>query len=324
MERYLLYSQNIKESPIAGCEAFPGEMLGPSSEKVIMSSEMLDIMVDYYNATYPANNFRKPFGEGPEDSIIIRVRMNQFRRCRIGSEIFGSKMSSHHVKSSFVTAKFIIIDDDVDIYPGQVQYYFTHTVDLPNSPAEHFLAYVRWYKHAGSRNIRYYFSSNNDINTCNIELWEIGFYLDTESQRYGKKPRFVQWGFEFRKTTKNQDSSRVSRVEFRKTEYLNKDSFFQFLGVGYIGFFRFLGVGYIDFFRFLDVWIYRFRLSVLGLDIWISAFGSWFGYMDFGFQFLGFGCTVSTFGWVLDIWVFTFGWALDIWVSLSDFCQIAE
>jgi len=35
MERYLLYSQNIKESPIAGCEAFPGEMLGPSSEKVI-------------------------------------------------------------------------------------------------------------------------------------------------------------------------------------------------------------------------------------------------------------------------------------------------
>ncbi|GBC14324.2 hypothetical protein RIR_jg39108.t1 [Rhizophagus irregularis DAOM 181602=DAOM 197198] len=57
MERYLLYSQNIKESLIAGCEAFPGEMLGPSLEKVIMSSEMLDIMVDYYNATYPANNF---------------------------------------------------------------------------------------------------------------------------------------------------------------------------------------------------------------------------------------------------------------------------
>jgi hypothetical protein len=179
MERYLLYSQNIKESPIAGCEAFPGEMLGPSSEKVIMSSEMLDIMVDYYNATYPANNFRKPFGEGPEDSIIIRVRMNQFGRCRIGSEIFGSKMSSRHVKSSFVTAKFITIDDDVDVYPGQVQYYFTHTVDLPNGPAEHFLAYVRWYKHAGSRNIRYYFSSDNDINTCNVELWCAEFYQES-------------------------------------------------------------------------------------------------------------------------------------------------
>ncbi|RGB28974.1 hypothetical protein C1646_672806 [Rhizophagus diaphanus] len=89
MERYLLYSQNIKESPIARCEAFPGEMLSPSSEKVIMSSEMLDIMVDYYNVTYPANNFQKPFREEPKDSINIRVKMNQFRRCRIGSEIFG-------------------------------------------------------------------------------------------------------------------------------------------------------------------------------------------------------------------------------------------
>ena len=57
MERYLLYSQNIKESLIAECEAFSGEMLSPSSEKVIMSSEMLDIMVDYYNATYPAKQF---------------------------------------------------------------------------------------------------------------------------------------------------------------------------------------------------------------------------------------------------------------------------
>ncbi|RGB21690.1 hypothetical protein C1646_777489, partial [Rhizophagus diaphanus] len=136
------------ESLIAGCEVFLGEILDPSSEKVIMSSEMLDIMVDYYNATYPANNFQKPFEEGPEDSIIIHVKMNQFERCRIGSEIFSSKMSSRHVKSSFITAKFITIDDDVDVYPSQVQYYFTHTVDLLNGPAEHFLAYIRWYKHA--------------------------------------------------------------------------------------------------------------------------------------------------------------------------------
>ncbi|PKK55704.1 hypothetical protein RhiirC2_801713 [Rhizophagus irregularis] len=139
----------------------------------IVNTKGLDILdtrpsVDYYNVTYPANNFQKPFREGPEDSIIIRIRMNQFRRCRIGSKIFSSKMSSRHVKSSFVTAKFITIDDDVDVYPDQVQYYFTHTVDLLNGPAKHFLVYVRWYKHAGSRNIQYYFSSDNDINTCAI------------------------------------------------------------------------------------------------------------------------------------------------------------
>jgi len=47
--RYLLYSQNIRESLIARFEAFPGEMLGPSSENVLIASEMLDIIVDYYN-----------------------------------------------------------------------------------------------------------------------------------------------------------------------------------------------------------------------------------------------------------------------------------
>ncbi|CAB4429043.1 unnamed protein product [Rhizophagus irregularis] len=94
-------------------EAFPGEMLGPSSKK-----------------------------EEPEDSIIICIRINQFKRCKIGSEIFSSKILCRYVKSSFVMAKFITIDDDIDVYFGQVQYYFTHTVDLSNGPAKHFLAYV--------------------------------------------------------------------------------------------------------------------------------------------------------------------------------------
>jgi hypothetical protein len=132
MERFLLYSQNIKESPIHGYEAFPGEMLGPSSEDIIMTDKMLNIMVEFYKATYPSDNFRRPFGDGPDDSIVIRVKMSQFGRCRIGSEIFGSKMSSRHMKSSFVLAKFITDDDNVDCYPGQVQYFFKHTVDLNN------------------------------------------------------------------------------------------------------------------------------------------------------------------------------------------------
>ncbi|CAB4405328.1 unnamed protein product [Rhizophagus irregularis] len=68
------------------------------------------------------------------------------------------------------------------------------------------------------------------------------------------------------------------------------------------------------------------------------------GYIDFGFRFLGFGCTdfsfrllgfeymVSTFGsWVLDRYRsgfhfeflvgFLFRTSIE-WVSLSDFCQI--
>ena len=76
MEWFLLYSQNIKESPIYGYEVFSGEMLSPSSENILMSNEMLNIMVEYYKATYIRYKFWRPFGEGPDDSIIIRVRMS--------------------------------------------------------------------------------------------------------------------------------------------------------------------------------------------------------------------------------------------------------
>lgn len=144
MHRHLLYSQNIQESPITGCEGFPGEVLKPLSEDVVLSSEMLDRLVEYYVATYETLDFRKPFREGPEDSIIINVKMNKYGRCRIGSKIFGSAMSSRHMKSSFILAKFITNDGNVDCYPGQVQYYFTHIVNLPdNRPTKHFLVYVR-------------------------------------------------------------------------------------------------------------------------------------------------------------------------------------
>src|SRR6185437_11676945 len=115
MHRFWMNSQNILVSKVSDSENFPGEFL-------------------------------KPFSEGSDDDIVIRIKMNQFGRCQIGSEVFGSSISIRYAKSSYILAKFITKDGTVDCYPGQVQYYFTHTVDLPNGPAEHFLAYVRWYE----------------------------------------------------------------------------------------------------------------------------------------------------------------------------------
>ncbi len=177
MRRFLLHSRNIKESVITGCEAFPGEMLRPYSNNILLSNEMLDRMVEYYEAAYENQDFRKPFGEGSESAVIIRVKMNQFGRCRISSEVFGSSMSLRHVKSSYILAKFITSDGNVDCYPGQVQYYFSHTIDLPNGPTEHFLAYVRWYQPTDSPDIRYHFS--DDEQTCNVELWGTEFYPES-------------------------------------------------------------------------------------------------------------------------------------------------
>ncbi|CAB4417049.1 unnamed protein product [Rhizophagus irregularis] len=103
---------------------------------------------------------------------------------------------------------------------------------------------------------------------------DIGSGVNTESQRF-------EWASEDRKT-------KIRRVDFRR----------------------------IDEPRFVlaSRWIYRIRLSVLGLDIWNSAFGSWV-------WIYGFRLSVSTFGsWALNIRISAFDyWALDIWVSSFDY-----
>ena len=121
--------------------------MGPNSENVVMSNSMLNLLVEYYMATYETQNFRRPFGEGHENSTVIPVKMNQFGRCRIGSETFGSNMSACHIKSSYILAKFITKDEDIDCFPGQVQFFFAHKVNLPNGELEHNLAFIQWYKH---------------------------------------------------------------------------------------------------------------------------------------------------------------------------------
>lgn len=177
MNRFLMNSQNIQESQITGSELFPGEFLHPKSDNEILSGEMLNRMVEYYNAAYDSYNFRRPFGDGEEDSIVIRVKINKFGRCRIGSETIGSTMSSRHTKSSFILAKFETQDGQVDCYPGQVQYFFNHSVDFSDDVrSDHYLAYVRWYRPADTSNVRFHFSSDDEYQTCNVELWKNDFY----------------------------------------------------------------------------------------------------------------------------------------------------
>jgi hypothetical protein len=177
MERFWLNSRNIQQSMITGSEPFLGEMLGPVSENVVMSGPMLDLLVEYYMATYETLEFRKPFGKGHEDANVIPVKMNQFGRCRIGSEIFGSNISSRHIKSSYVLSKFIAQDNRVDCYPGQVQFFFSHKVNMPKGELVHNLAFIRWYKPAANDS-RYYFSIDDD-ETCNVELWSTEFYPES-------------------------------------------------------------------------------------------------------------------------------------------------
>src|SRR5688572_9258449 len=142
---------------------------------------MLSLIVDYYNATYEIYNFRKPADDICQDLITIRVKMDKYGRCHIGSEVFSSAISLRHKKSSYVLTKFITNNGGTDCYPEQVQYFFTHIVDFPGSPSVHFLAYIRWYLHADSAKTRYHFSINDDgEEICNVELWKIDFYSESQ------------------------------------------------------------------------------------------------------------------------------------------------
>src|SRR5256885_17242090 len=50
------------------------------------------------------------------NDIVIQIKINQFKRCQIGSEVFGSLISIRHAKSLYILAKFIIKDGTVNCY----------------------------------------------------------------------------------------------------------------------------------------------------------------------------------------------------------------
>ncbi|RHZ90205.1 hypothetical protein Glove_4g15 [Diversispora epigaea] len=84
----------------------------------------------------------EPFETDSLNSIIIPLKINKYCRCQIGSEIFGSTFSPRHQKSSYILAKFASEDDSIDIYPGQIQFFFVHEIKQ----------------------------------MCNVELWDTEFY----------------------------------------------------------------------------------------------------------------------------------------------------
>src|SRR2546421_6889168 len=70
MEQFWSNSRNIRKSIATRSELFLREMLNHKS-KMVLSKEMLDLMVEYYFASYEKFDFQAPFDDGPEDSIII-------------------------------------------------------------------------------------------------------------------------------------------------------------------------------------------------------------------------------------------------------------
>ena len=135
-------------------------------------------MANFYHNTYKKDFIiLSQIHNAPDSFIPINPNINQFSRLRIGTEIFGSTLSSRHIKSAKILARFFTSDNDdiSDIYPGQVQFFFEHTVYLPEEKT-HYLAFVRWYEPAENYKTRFHCKIGDDDKSCNIELWKSEFY----------------------------------------------------------------------------------------------------------------------------------------------------
>src|SRR5271155_4039561 len=93
---------NIQKSVINGSERFPGELLCPEKPNLIIPNELLNLLVEYYEASYETMSFRKAFTENFNNLIVLRNRADQYERCQIGSEIFDSVMFLRNIKGSFI------------------------------------------------------------------------------------------------------------------------------------------------------------------------------------------------------------------------------
>src|SRR2546430_2726729 len=116
MHRFLMYSRNILDSPITGSENFLGSLLSPQFENIFLEESIHDLLVEYYIDTYVDSTFRKLFDGDTSNSVIVVNKANQYGRCRIGAKIFGSVISSRHLKSSFILLNLLIEMKKVSIF----------------------------------------------------------------------------------------------------------------------------------------------------------------------------------------------------------------
>ncbi|GBC00626.1 hypothetical protein RclHR1_39100001, partial [Rhizophagus clarus] len=95
--------------------------------------------------------------ECSNNGTVVNPRIIQYGRIRIGADIYGSVQAARHEKSSYILARFVHYDGSIDVYPGQVQFYFEHTIHLNSSRSLTFsLALVKWYKLVQDHSTRYY------------------------------------------------------------------------------------------------------------------------------------------------------------------------
>src|SRR5204862_3797952 len=123
-------------------------MLTPRNDRVSLPDDIYKLLVYYYNDAYYDLEFVTIAGasdklileEKLEDFIVVLPNITQHGRIRIGSEIFGVNITPRYRKNLYILAKFIQDNETINMFPGEVQFYFTYTIDLSTGLKMHQLA----------------------------------------------------------------------------------------------------------------------------------------------------------------------------------------
>ena len=174
---FLSMSKNVKENAGTGSEPFPGALLKPTKEANLLV-DVLNLLVKYYQNAYDYSfvTLSNIHNSSPESKVVF-PKVNYFGRLRIGAKVISSTFSARNTRSANILSQFVLDDENTtDTYPGQVQFFFEHTIHLPEGETTHSLAFVRWYKAAEDRRTQFHCQVNKDLKICNVELRKNDFY----------------------------------------------------------------------------------------------------------------------------------------------------
>src|SRR5437870_10852754 len=115
-------------------------------QEITLPNNILDHLVEFYNSLYNDYFISISSITGPTNDIVVNPNIKQYGRLRIGSDIYGSVQAARHEKSSYILARFVQDDGTIDTYPGQIQFFLSTL----------FIKIIQ---------------VDNDIKSCNIELW---------------------------------------------------------------------------------------------------------------------------------------------------------
>ncbi len=138
------------EDTITGVEPFPDKILSSKKINVSLLDNIYNILIEYYNIAYNleflfiVRSVQKATRHS-DHIIVVQLQINQFRCIRIGAKVFRSANTPQYSKNLFILAKFVQENDSIEIFPGQVQYFFEHEIKLPEGKQSHRLAYIRWF-----------------------------------------------------------------------------------------------------------------------------------------------------------------------------------